>query len=243
MTELTREQIEPILDEADDEGIPALLAKYGRGESTKYWVKSPYRGMEKSYPSKAVASAAIGHELNGGYQKHDSACNVLERAGYIIVDSEDDHVVRPTTSLPPLWQYEIATKNIDTTEALAEVKVRIGQTIFRRELVKYWGSSCAASGLTDLPLLRASHIKPWRKCDSDAERLNPFNGLLLSALWDAAFDAGLVTFEDDGQPVKSSLLSDEACIALDFEKTTPLWVQPAHAEYLEWHRNNIFEKG
>jgi putative restriction endonuclease len=41
-------------------------------------------------------------------------------------------------------------------------------------------------------------MKPWADCASDAERLDPFNGLLLAVHWDAVFDCGLVTFADDG---------------------------------------------
>ena len=49
-------------------------------------------------------------------------------------------------------------------------------------------------------LLLASHIIPWTACETDAERLNPDNGLILSALWDAAFDKGLVSFTDAAIP-------------------------------------------
>ena len=55
--------------------------------------------------------------------------------------------------------------------------------------MRLWGGRCAVTGL-DLPLLlRASHIKPWRDSDN-RERLDPYNGLLLSPSYDAAFDWG-----------------------------------------------------
>ncbi len=44
------------------------------------------------------------------------------------------------------------------------------------------------TGISDTALLRASHIVPWAKCSDDAQRLDVHNGLLLSALWDAAID-------------------------------------------------------
>jgi len=46
------------------------------------------------------------------------------------------------------------------------------------------------TGITDPALLRASHIKLWAACASDAERLDVHNSLLLSSFWDAAFDRG-----------------------------------------------------
>jgi predicted restriction endonuclease len=51
----------------------------------------------------------------------------------------------------------------------------------------------------DPALLRASHIVPWAQCQTDALRLDVPNGLLMSALWDAAFDAGLVSFDDEAE--------------------------------------------
>ena len=53
-------------------------------------------------------------------------------------------------------------------------------------------------------------MKPWADCLNNSDRLNPYNGLLLAAHWDAAFDSGLVTFEDGGEPRLSERLSDGA---------------------------------
>jgi predicted restriction endonuclease len=74
----------------------------------------------------------------------------------------------------------------------------------------YWGGRCPLTGITDRALLRASRILPWLECDTDAQRLDVHNGLLLSALWDAAFDAGLISFTDDGMVLTPSSLSPVA---------------------------------
>lgn len=71
----------------------------------------------------------------------------------------------------------------------AQVRLRVGQNTFRAALDDYWGGRCPLTGITDRALLRASHIVPWAECKSDGQRLNVFNGLLLAAHWDAAFDA------------------------------------------------------
>jgi putative restriction endonuclease len=68
-------------------------------------------------------------------------------------------------------------------------------------------------GITEPELLRASHIVPWTDC-RDAQRLDVHNGLLLSALWDAAFAKGLVSFADDGTVLLSSKPAKAARIAL-----------------------------
>jgi hypothetical protein len=84
----------------------------------------------------------------------------------------------------------------DTTrEAL--VQARLGQGAFRKQLMRRFDNACAVTGLAVSRLLRASHVKPWRHA-SNAERLDPDNGLLLSANLDALFDAVLITFDGEG---------------------------------------------
>ena len=144
-------------------------------------------------------------------------------------------------SLPdaPLREFEIRVADLPrTTEAERLVVQRIGQDIFRARLMDYWQGRCPLTGITEPGLLRASHIKPWAKCDTDAERLNVHNGLLLSALWDAAFDKGLVTFEDDGSPRFSPALSAEARQALHW--SVPIALTAQHRAQLAWHRQNEF---
>ena len=144
-------------------------------------------------------------------------------------------------SLPdsPLQAFISQTKNLPrTTEAERLVVQRVGQDIFRDRLLKYWTSACPLTGIADLALLRASHIKPWACCDSDAERLDVHNGLLLSALWDAAFDAGLVSFDDDGVPLFSATLTHDARNSLLWKM--PLRLMPQHQKQLAWHRKYLF---
>ena len=130
-----------------------------------------------------------------------------------------------------------------TTEALRLTKQRVGQNLFRQALMEYWGGACAVTGL-DLPeALRASHAKPWADCATDAERLDVFNGFLLSAQLDALFDSGLITFDDEGVLVFSNHLTDIQIIKLVFEKGSLFrlrWISPPHLNYLRWHRNQVF---
>src|SRR5262249_26010161 len=112
-------------------------------------------------------------------------------------------------SLPdaPLREFEVKVANLPRTTEIERLVVRrIGQDIFRDRLLDYWQRRCPLTGISDEALLRASHIIPWAECESDAGRLDVHNGLLLSALWDAAFDRALVTFDDDGKPEFSSSL-------------------------------------
>lgn len=127
-----------------------------------------------------------------------------------------------------------------TTERERLIIQRVGQDIFRNQLITYWQCRCPLTGITDPALLRASHIIPWKDCTSDAERLEVCNGILLSALWDAAFDRGLVTFDDAGRPAFSSKLSAAGRAELRWNATIPL--TDKHRRCLDWHREKIFDR-
>lgn len=151
-------------------------------------------------------------------------------------------VYQLSASLPdaPLREFQDKTKDLPrTTEAERLVVQRVGQGVFRESLLDYWQGHCPLTGISDAALLRASHIIPWKDCPSDAERLNVHNGLLLSALWDAAFDRGLVTFDDDGNPVFSLALSASA--AEELRWTNPISLTHKHRKRLAHHRSNIFQ--
>jgi hypothetical protein len=144
-------------------------------------------------------------------------------------------------SLPngPLETFVAKTRDLPaSTEAERLVVQRIGQDIFRDSLLAYWQGRCPLTGIGDPALLRASHIKPWRACENDTERLDVHNGLLLSALWDAAFDGGLLTFEDDGTPRFAESLGAEARALLVCKGSLPLTRR--HRAYLAWHREHEF---
>jgi hypothetical protein len=142
-------------------------------------------------------------------------------------------------SLPdvPLARFRAKTAGLPrTTEAERLVIQRIGQDIFREALMDYWGARCPMTGIMDPALLRASHIVPWSEC-SDDQRLDVHNGLLLSALWDAAFDKGLVSFSDHGKPLASPRLSEVARNILALEQPTSLrGLRDAHRANLAVHR-------
>lgn len=152
-----------------------------------------------------------------------------------------DRAYRLGLSLPdvPFANFRAAVQNLPrTTEIERLVIQRIGQDVFRQALMDYWGGRCPLSGITDPALLRASHIVPWSECATDEHRLDVHNGLLLSALWDSAFDAGLISFSEEGSILVSAMLSAEAHSALGLEKPPILsGLTSAHLPNLRWHRS------
>lgn len=140
-------------------------------------------------------------------------------------------------SLPdaPLQEFERRVAGLPrATEAERLVLQRIGQDVFRDRLMNYWQGRCPLTGISDPALLRASHIIPWAACESDAERLDVHNGLLLSALWDAAFDHALVTFDEQGKPEFSPSLSEQARAELRWN--SPISLTDEHRQRLARHR-------
>lgn len=149
-----------------------------------------------------------------------------------------------SVSLPnaPLKRFEEeVTTTLGSTEAERIVRQRIGQDIFRQALIQYWQGRCPITGIDDLALLRASHIVPWAACRSDAERLDVHNGLLLAAHWDAAFDAGLVTFGDDGAALFSRHMRPSTLRILTAGAASGISLTDAHRSQLARHRDEVFK--
>ena len=123
---------------------------------------------------------------------------------------------------------------------------RIGQSFFRAAVLGAYNERCCITGLSLPRLLIASHIVPWR--DDELNRVNPRNGLLLSTLHDKAFDAGIITINEDMQVQVSPAYSgnkdtfysatieafDGKPIRLP-EKFSP------DAEFLAYHREQVFQ--
>ncbi|AKF86364.1 hypothetical protein MFUL124B02_25805 [Myxococcus fulvus 124B02] len=131
-----------------------------------------------------------------------------------------------------------------TTEAERLVVQRVGQNLFREGLLDLWEGRCAVTGLAVPALLRASHIKPWADCKTDAERLDVYNGILLAPHLDAAFDLGFITVQDDGAIVVGDALDADARAILGLDQ--PMRVRglaDGHRAYLPWHRDHVFHKG
>lgn len=132
---------------------------------------------------------------------------------------------------------------IQSTERTQEVRRRIGQDVFREALFEFWDRRCALTGAQLLPsLLRASHAKPWAAA-TEHERLDPFNGLLLSVHYDALFDQGFISFADNGRICLSPQLNTESqhflCIFTGMKLQRVL---PGHLPYLRYHRECVLRR-
>lgn len=131
---------------------------------------------------------------------------------------------------------------IQSTEIERMVRQRVGQQTFRQAMLEYWGGACAVSGIALPEVLRASHAKPWAECDSDAERLDVFNGFLLSANLDALFDRHLISFTDGGDLLVSTIVSEQEKGRLGLQEPLRLrWLADEHFPYLKFQRQKFKE--
>jgi putative restriction endonuclease len=206
--------------------------------------------------SQVVVATSLPHVARAfseeGHVSHSEVALPPGAAGGFVIDVPDLHAAvrrlfELSRSLPsaPLGRFHENTRSLPVrTEIERLVVQRIGQDIFREALMDFWSGRCAVTGLDQPELLRASHMKPWTDCASDAERLDPFNGLLLAAHWDAAFDCGLVSFADDGAVHLSGKLSEEARNLLLRAPSSPpriFGLRFGHMPYLQHHRARIWK--
>jgi len=129
-----------------------------------------------------------------------------------------------------------------STEAERWVLQRVGQDLFRNALLDYWQGRCCVTGLAVPELLRASHIKPWAQCESDEERLDVFNGLLLAPHLDALFDGGWMTVQPDGNVLFAKRIPASALQQLGVQQDLKVQgLTTTHQSYLGFHRDSVFK--
>lgn len=187
----------------------------------------------------SIEHAGVARELPESKFPGPGAKTIAVRTLYELHQALD-RTYRLSVSLPtvPLVAFEHETADLPrTTEAERLVVMRVGQEIFRKALMDYWNGTCPLTGITDPALLRASHIVPWAECETDSLRLDVYNGFLLSSLWDAVFDAGLITFSGEGKPIAAPDLSASALRALRLDESPVLTgITNAHELMLVRHR-------
>ena len=133
----------------------------------------------------------------------------------------------------------LESQTLNNTQKETIIQARIGQGIFRRNLIKFW-NGCSLSGNPMTWFLNASNIKPWRDSDN-AERIDVFNGLLLTPNYDKLFDKGYITFNNNGKILISSLIEKEERLLVGLKENMTLKkVEDYHKKYLIYHKAHCF---
>lgn len=142
----------------------------------------------------------------------------------------------------------ITSKELEGKEKETVIKQRVNQSAFRSMILYNYEERCAITGINIPELLVASHIVPWSV--NEKERLNPENGICLSALYDRAFDQGFISIDMNNKIILADKLrryKTEDYYAAHFAsiKNQPIRLPEEHLPnpvFLEWHRDCVFNK-
>lgn len=134
----------------------------------------------------------------------------------------------------------IIEKFTDITEKNIIIKTRVGQGLFKKKLLAI-GCKCNICGISIKELLIASHCKPWSKAN-DKERLDVNNGLLLCPTHDAIFDKGLITFDNEGRIIISTVIPKEEYKLININENVCIDLNNENIKYMTWYRENIFKR-
>lgn len=231
------------LYDVDDVAVIEALLRLVNAEVRKMKQNEPNifdlygKPNQRSYPLKSFCSAALK--------------SLKQYAEYEKEVTEADRIVAEETnpkkiSAKLITHFDITKEGEDK---LSITKQRKGQDYFRRMILANYGGRCAITGIDIPQLLLASHIIPWADKSHKQDRLNPCNGICLSALYDKAFDQGLITISpDDYCVVLSSVLRENATkdyfdkhfgIIVGKKLTMPTEYLP-YRDFLAYHRDKVF---
>jgi hypothetical protein len=202
-----------------------------------------------------LASLDPVHEARGAAGLRNASA--ADRA--VFVEFEADWESLAAESEGALQRLRIRPSVPETEESIAELVGRIGdteivrnvrtrrvQSLFRATVLAGYDFACAISGINVPALLQASHIIPWSR--DAGRRVDPRNGIALSALHDRAFDRGLITFDENLRVVVSgrlrvgrpSEIHRTALLAIEGKKLRLPTRYAPDPDALAWHRAHIF---
>lgn len=223
--------------------IRKLADRIGRSPSAVAMKLSNFASLDPSITGsgrKGLEGASqldreVWDEFHANWERLAVECAVLQSA----LDGTDGDLVDEPDALP---------KSFAGQTRRAYVEQRIKQDFFRRAVLSSYRGRCCMSGVDVPKLLIASHIVPWSQ--DEGNRLNPRNGLCLSAIHDRAFDQGLITLTDDLRVLVAHSLRESTN---EFTRATfgalhqreiepPERFAPDRA-FLDWHRAERFVEG
>lgn len=206
------------------------------------WRKAVWEAVQRRARDGYITrSELIEHELDWivtevgskGKTPHQTLSRELQElrdTGVLIFDGEGRYRIASG----------LADKEVEeaiATEVWRLQRARRGQGGFRDKVMEYWSGACPITGITEPDPLGASHIVSWNRCELESERLNPDNGLLLSSLWDAAFDRGLVSFDDGGVALAAPQVSSGTWKQMSCGQAKSITgLNDRHRVNLAWHR-------
>lgn len=177
-----------------------VLLEQKRGSESP-WVRDK---IPVSYLRDGFCSASLTHFIEFIAER------VFSRKVQSLIDAHNEDGAELTKALrimptvPDGFVYDAGSK--DGRERIQSIKARIGQRAFRDVVLRLYQNRCCLTGIDMPEVNRASHIIGW--AERRETRMDPRNGLCLSATYDAAFDRKLITFDEDYRLVLSKSIRD-----------------------------------
>jgi predicted restriction endonuclease len=181
-------------------------------------IKNEYFSFDEFYKKNITGNSMYSRSLDLYLEFLESNRGKLNSVGNDVLQVEND-------------------VNLSTQEKEAIILSRIGQGKFREDLINIW-NGCCLTGYSDVRLLVASHIKPWRT-SSNTEKIDKYNGLLLLPTFDKLFDLGFISFSEGGKILVSPRLSSKEKLGVNNNAFIKL--KEKNISYLEYHRDVIFK--
>ena len=189
--------------------IVALAKKLGRKPGSLAMKLSNFASLDPAQQIRGIKGLSGASKLDRAmwlefHQDLSEMAPASEEALRKLFDPSDSHEVE---IVPKEGVRVLRRPPNGPTETFGNVKLRRGQEYFRDAVLNNFGGRCGVSQLGVRELLVASHILPWGK--HTEHRLNVRNGLCLSRIHDAAFDRGLIAFDDNLRLLLSPQLKHE----------------------------------
>jgi hypothetical protein len=163
-----------------------------------------------------------------GTEVDDLIEQITQSANSHLPDDAEEEAIQQRTDIGPLDKVNL-------------IKARRGQGVYRDNLERV-ETACRVTGLLDRRHLRASHIKPWCK-SNDADKLDGYNGLLLSPHLDHLFGRGYISFSDSGELLVSRYLNPAVLEKWGLQLPRQVGAfRPEQCRHLEYHRREVFER-
>lgn len=169
-----------------------------------------------------------------------------------------DSVIGPAAAVWELVQLALRSQPMTSATGVREslapserygspilIAPRLGQGTFRAKVIDGYERRCAVTNERTLPVLQASHIKPYSQSGPHA----PENGLLLRSDLHTLFDRGYITVTTDRTVLVSRRIRDEFENGRDYYALNGQQIRhpargfpPPSLAYLEWHADTVFKR-
>jgi len=173
---------------------------FGGHKPSSYWEGGYYSAALGSYGQFLRSYKYIRQHEDRLWKIYNEAKKPSSRLSKQLEDAEFEEIEK----IVPDKDIDFSTK--EGKDKLRLTKTRVNQDFFRKMILAEYNTQCCITGLNIPEVLRASHIVGW--AEDKKNRMNPANGLCLSATYDAAFDRHLISFDDDYRMILSPYLKE-----------------------------------